>query len=200
MGRCETCGWVSNEIHTQNGCIRHLRVLMEDLEAQLKRHEAKAAPADCSHENGFRGSKAIWYESCSDCGHSREIVTPAPQSICDCTTGLQCRDRYSEPNPYCTRPLGHSGAHVACAVHINPKKHNIAKWESPPPTAPPFVLGPRVQDRLETVAIHSVTQSEATCNVARETARLIAEWLRKSTDWLDHDRANKITRGDWGIE
>ena len=75
----------------------------------------------------------------------------------------------------------------------------MTRWMQTPP-APPFVLGPRVQDRLETVAIHSVTQSEATCNVARETARLIAEWLRKSTDWLDHDRANKITRGDWGIE
>ena len=176
--------------------------LAKELSELREAKDAPIDPRDCTHNGGFQAIRDEGYERCRVCGHIRKIVTPAPQSICDCTTGLQCRDRYSEPNPYCTRPLGHSGAHVACAVHINPKKHNIAKWESPPPPAPPFVLGP-VSERLlrdEYMSRATPSVEAGVKRVARETARLIAEWLRKSTDWLDHDRANKIARGDWGIE
>ena len=69
-----------------------------------------------------------------------------------------------------------------------------------PAPAPPFVLGPKSFAALmDCMSSHAIDSNNAK-RVARETARLIAEWLRKSTDWLDHDRANKIARGDWGIE
>ena len=62
------------------------------------------------------------------------------------------------------------------------------------PTAPPFVLGPKTRN-----ALCAINTLDGTFHVARETARLIAEWLlAKSANEAVHAWADRILRGDWG--
>ena len=64
---------------------------------------------------------------------------------------------------------------------------------APTPPAPPFVLGPKTRN-----ALCAINTLDGTFHVARETARLIAEWLRRD-DW-GAELCSRIERGDWGKE